>query len=81
MGPLLSKRWELATENMEKPSSPQSLPMRSAFRNPWSLRAGRRAGVGNTYLVEEDLVRQYLKDFIGVYKPLKGGCKVDRTRL
>lgn len=32
-------------------------------------------------MVEEDQVREYLKDFIGVYKSLKGRCKVDRARL
>lgn len=35
VGPLLSKMWQLATENREKPSSPQSLPARPSSRNPW----------------------------------------------
>lgn len=49
VGPLLNKI-ELPRENTEKPSSPQSLPVRSAFRNPWSLRTGGRAGARNLYL-------------------------------
>lgn len=32
-------------------------------------------------LVEEDWIREYLKNLIGVYKSLMGGCKEDRARL
>lgn len=51
------------------------------FGNPWSLRPGGRAGARNTHLGGRGSGQGIFKDFIGVYKSLKGGCKEDRARL
>lgn len=63
VGPLLSKKWELGTKNMKKPSSYQSLPARLTFRNPQPLRPGGRAGARNMYLGGRGLGQGIFKGF------------------